>query len=167
MTTRDLPCETLGVVRGVLGEYLSRHPCLCGWPQFRFWAGKEQGPGWMDEIQNSLVACALGLRLFRREPPALPSYLQEDDAVCTVCGTRWRHFRYEWRMLAFQERLIPDGTASTVLQGFDHRLTGEWIFATAGYGPPVGDPVLAIRDWESFMLGRPFHTMPRAPEDIR
>ncbi|MDM7991859.1 MAG: hypothetical protein QUS11_00930 [Candidatus Fermentibacter sp.] len=153
-------------MREVLGEYLSGHPCLCGWPQFRFWAGKEHGPGWMDEIQNRLVADALDLPLFRREPPAAPSYMQGDDAVCTACGTRWRHFEFEWRMQAFQQRLIAPGTLPSECAAFDPKLTGEWIFATAGCGPQAGDPVLALGEWVSFMLGRPFRAVPRPPGAI-
>lgn len=163
MTSRDLPAETRKAVREVLGEYLSVHPCLCGWPQFRFWAGKEHGHGWMDEIQNSLVVAALDLPLFRLVRPAAPSYMQEDDAVCTVCGTRWSHTAFEWRMLAFQHRLVAAGAPSPGTGGFDPGLTSEWIFATSGHGPPAGDPVLALREWVSFMLGRPFDAVPRPP----
>ena len=167
MTSRKLLFETQAAVREVLGEYLSEHPCPCGWPQFRFWAGKEHGPGWMDEIQNCLVREALELPLFRREPPAAPSYMQGNDAVCTVCGTRWQHFEFEWRMLAFQQRLIAPGATPVGCMAFDPKLTGEWIFATVGFGAPAGGPVLTLGEWVSFMLGRPFRAVPRPPGPIQ
>ena len=53
-------------VEYVLGKYYRDKGCPCGIKQFVYWAGKQQGPGWQDNIQNQLVVSALELACFER-----------------------------------------------------------------------------------------------------
>lgn len=146
-------------VESVLGWYLSSGRCLCRWPQFVFWAGKEQGPGWQDSIQNDLVDAALRLPLFVSSKPAVPEYWLQDDVHCTACGSGWKHFSEEWRMLAYHERLVlldPKTPMPAEYAG----LIGESIAATVGHEPADGRATLSLESWEEFMRGEPFLTEP-------
>ena len=147
------------VISDVLHQYVSLNGCPCSWPQFVFWAGKDQGPGWQDNTQNSLVKSALKLACFAKSPPKNPQYALEADVTCTSCGAQWKHFSVEWRMLAFQERLVrTDGhdADSSMYQG----IIGEGVFATAGHEPEEGTRVLSLDGWVLFMKNAPFSTQP-------
>lgn len=162
--SRDLARERREAAVLVLSEYLRSHSCICTWPQFGFWAGKEQGPGWQDNLQNDLVEAALDLPFMRREPPSVPEYWLESEVVCGNCCSRWKHFRVEWRMLAFQDRLVPYGSSGPgPSSGYGH-LTGDSICATLGHEPEAGRPILSTGEWMNFMLGRPFRTEPYVPD---
>jgi len=94
------------VIADVLDKYLQAHACLCAWPQFEYWVGKNRPPRSQDTIQNDLVETALNLPIYTRKPPATPAYFLEADIHCTVCGTIWQHFSEEWHMLAFHETML-------------------------------------------------------------
>ncbi len=137
-------------VKLVLDEYCSLDGCPCGFKKFVFWAGKKQGPGWMDNIQNQLVDSARKLDCFSEIEDYEKEYWLEGVYYCKNCGTRWNYFSQEWRMLAFQERLlIIDGDDPNKL--FDE-VIGDEIFATAG-SEPAGRRVLNLEQWIEFMLG--------------
>jgi len=46
-------------VEYVLSEYRSEKGCPCYYEPFLYWAGKQQGPGWQDSVQNQLVESTL------------------------------------------------------------------------------------------------------------
>ena len=144
-------------VKQVLDHYCSEDGCPCGFKKFVFWAGKDQGPGWMDSIQNQLVDSARELDCFSEIEDYQKEYWLEGAYYCKNCGTRWNYFSQEWRMLAFQERLL-------IIGGDDpnklfNEVIGDEIFATAG-SEPAGKKALALDQWIEFMLGRDFRTDP-------
>lgn len=160
---QDLIRERREAVTRVLSEYLHSHACICAWPQFRFWAGKEQGPGWQDNIQNDLVEAVLDLPFIHTEPPSHPEFWLENDASCSVCGARWKHFRVEWRMLAFQDSLVPwDASEAVPAGGYGLLISGS-ICSTVGHEPEEGRQMLTTGEWIEFMLGRPYRTESFAP----
>ena len=133
----------------VLKKYCSQDGCPCGFRKFQYWAGKKQGPGWQDSIQNQLVKSALQLQCFTPLEDFKKAYWLEGAYYCKNCGTRWNYFSQEWRMLAFQERfLIIDGDDPNKL--FDE-VIGDEIFATAG-SEPAGKKALTLEQWVEFML---------------
>ena len=137
----------------VLDEYSSEMGCPCSYRPFVYWAGKKQGPGWQDSIQNQLVRSALELDCFELTDDRNPSYEYKATYVCNNCETVWDYFSYEWRMLAFQERILKSGEADpdSLYEG----LIADSIFATIGY-EPHGRNTLSIDQWVAFMLGRDF-----------
>ena len=133
----------------VLTEYCRQDGCPCGFKKFVYWAGKEQGPGWHDSIQNQLVKSALKLKCFKSVEDFKKQYWLESEYYCKNCGTRWNHFSEEWRMLAFRERLLIIGEENPG-ELFDGVISDE-IFATAG-SEPTGRKTLSISQWVEFML---------------
>ena len=133
----------------VLTEYCSQDVCPCGFNKFQYWAGKKQGPGWQDSIQNQLVESALQLKCFTPLEDFKKAYWLEGAYYCKNCGTKWNHFSEEWRMLAFWERLLIIGEDDTgkLFEG----IIGAEIFATAG-SEPRGRRQLTLEEWEQFML---------------
>jgi hypothetical protein len=138
------------VISGVLGQYVSRNGCPCSWPQFVFWAGKDQGPGWQDNVQNILVKSALTLTCFVKSPPKVPEYALEADVTCTICGAQWKYFSLEWRMLAFQESLVRTDREIADNSQF-LGINSDDVFATAGFEPEEGTRVLSLDEWVQFM----------------
>lgn len=144
----------------VLKEFCSQDGCPCGFKEFVFWAGKNQGPGWMDDIQNQLVDSARKLDCFSEIEDYEKAYWLEGAYYCKNCGTRWNYFSEEWRMLAFRKRfLIIDGDDPNELFP---EIIGAEIFATAG-SEPAGKRSLTLEQWEKFMLGNDFNTKPHPP----
>lgn len=136
-------------VERVLQEYCSMAGCPCGFDRFVYWAGKEQGPGWQDSIQNQLVLSAIQLDCYGRIEEFTREYWLVGEYLCGNCGTRWRHFSEEWRMLAYQERLLKAGgeDPSTMYDG----VISDEIFATAGR-EPSGIRSISLSEWVDFML---------------
>lgn len=133
----------------VLKKYCSQDGCPCGSSKFQYWAGKKQGPGWQDSIQNQLVESALQLKCFTPLEDFKKAYWLEGAYYCKNCGTNWNYFSQEWRMLAFQKRLlIIDEEDPSLL--YDE-LIGDNIFATHGY-EPHDRKSLTMKQWEEFML---------------
>jgi hypothetical protein len=146
------------VVASALHKYVATNLCPCNWPQFEYWVSKPQGPGWQDEIQNTLIESLLELRNFERTQPKVPEFGLVDELHCFSCGVKWKHYSHEWRMLAFQERLIRLDKPSpdvTTFVGF----IGANIFATLGQ-EPIGAPSLTLDQWSKFMEGKTFHAVP-------
>lgn len=137
-------------VERVLRRYVGEHGCPCAWPQFEYWVSKPQGPGWQDSIQNELVRAALDLWFFQARRPGNPRYGLEAIVTCSKCSRTWQHFSEEWRMLAFQHRLLPvhpsPDPASDVI------LVGANVFSTAGQEPTAARS-LTLSEWTIFMLG--------------
>lgn len=136
-------------VARVLDEYLARDGCPCGIKQFVYWAGKKQGPGWQDSIQNQLVRSALKLKCFTAVEDFKKEYWLSGVYYCKNCGTNWKHFSEEWRMLAFRERLLIVGSDDPS-KLFDEVIGAE-IFATFGR-EPSGKKLLSLTRWQGFML---------------
>jgi hypothetical protein len=157
--SRDFVARRRSTVESVLGWYLSSSRCPCSWPQFVFWAGKEQGPGWQDGIQNDLVSAALRLQFFVCTKPSVPEYWLQDDVHCAECGSRWKHFSEEWRMLAFQERLVLLDRKISMPAEYSG-IIGSSIAATVGHEPAEGRAMLSLEGWERFMKGEPYLTEP-------
>lgn len=134
------------VVGDVLATYLASHQCPCRWPQFVYWVGKERPPRSQDSIQNDLVAAALELPFYVREPPAKPEYWLKQLVRCDRCGARWKHFSEEWRMLAFHETLIR-------VAGPDGHLAEELKPARP----------ISLEAWARFMLGESYAIDPYPP----
>lgn len=135
----------------VLRTYCLESGCPCGRNPFVYWTGKDQGPGWQDNIQNSLVKAALSLDCFEQIATDFRTYGYEDSWLCSNCGTLWHHISIEWRMLAFHERLVMNGEPEP-----DHLypdLISDSIAATVGY-QPGGREVLSLDQWAAFMLER-------------
>lgn len=146
------------LVEGVLSEYLSFHECPCRWPQFVSRMGKEQGPGWQDEIQNHLVEAALKLKSYVKVRPADPEFWLEAILHCTKCGSKWKYFSEEWRMSAFRMRLLrTDGDRGDPAGA---GMISSFIFATVGFEPPDDTPMLSLEEWANYMLGRLYRTEP-------
>jgi hypothetical protein len=142
-----------GVVDRVLAALTEGGSCPCASPRFVYWAGKPQGPGWQDNIQNELVTAALRLPFFESSPPASPEYWLESEVRCTRCGAFWKHYCEEWRMMAFQHRLVRTDGFGPGNGGFEG-LIGHDVAATAGYEPK--ELVRLSRDeWAGFMTGGP------------
>ncbi len=157
MTTHDdMPLEAMderrAVVSAVLEEGLSSRGCPCNWPQFEYWAGKTQGPGWQDNIQNCLVELAVRLRCFGLHPPRSPEYWLVEELHCGVCGTVWLHFCEEWRMLAFHERLVRADRRPPYTGTPGAGPIGADIAATAGF-EPAGLVRLTLAEWADYMIG--------------
>ena len=142
------------IVGIVLNQYLEKNACPCNWTQFRYWVSKEQGPGWQDEIQNALVEIALELPIFLSEIPSNPEYGLAAEVCCEHCSTKWKHFKIEWRMLAFKEQLIPSNLHEEEFTNFPDQLVSESIFATAGREPHQSIQRLSISEWIDFMQGK-------------
>ncbi len=133
----------------VLSEYCQEDGCPCGFRKFQYWAGKEQGPGWQDSIQNQLVKSTLKLKCFKAIDDFKKEYWLEGEYYCKNCGTKWKHFSEEWRMLAFRERLLIIGKSNP--EKLFEGIVGAEIFATAG-SEPKGKTLLTLEEWEKFMV---------------
>ncbi len=144
--------EMRAVVRFVLDAYTARHGCPCAEPAFLYWAGKPRSPGWFDTIQGILVEEALALPCFTSLPPSKPEIWLEAEVLCSSCGARWKHFREEWRMLAYADSLIPVGSWHDSGDRIEASVAGPSICATAGYEPGGDVRILSLADWTSFML---------------
>ncbi len=77
----------------VLKEYCSNKGCPCNIKQFVYWAGKQQGPGWQDNIQNQLVKSSLELVCFEQIDDCEKSYGLEGSYICNNCGVKWNYFQ--------------------------------------------------------------------------
>ena len=149
--------NTKNIVENVLSEYCSDEGCPCDYKPFVYWAGKQQGPGWQDNIQNQLVQSTLRLDCFSRINDCEKAYWFEGSYECSNCRTKWNYFSEEWRMLAFHKRLLKIG-------GDDpgklfEELIGNDIFASVGF-EPAGKSTLSLEQWIAFMLGRDYKTEP-------
>ena len=140
-------------VRDVLNNYMEKNKCPCDWPQFRYWVSKKQGPGWQDGIQNDLIQLALELPIFYLISPPKPEYWLEAEVHCDQCNAKWNYYSEEWRMLAFQKRLIRLDKNDDNFADFPELLISESIFATAGREPHPEIPKLSTDEWEKFMGG--------------
>ncbi len=156
---RGLADDMRRTVSSVLSELCGSGGCPCGSARFAFWAGKEQGPGWQDNLQNALVEAALALPFFETKPPAEPEYWLEADVRCGRCGASWRLFSVEWRMMAHQKRLVP-AAGVPVLPDVPEGLMGDCIAATCGHEPSEGRPTISPGDWAVFMRNGPCRTRP-------
>lgn len=150
------------IVKDVLNRHVISFSCPCNWPQFEYWVSKSQGPGWHDGIQNDLVDQARRLTCFQRITPEQAMYGLESQLKCTACGREWRYFSEEWRMLAFQERLVPlePSPAATSFEA----LADSNFFATKGQAP-TNARFLSVTEWAEFMLGEAYTYHPAA--DLR
>lgn len=145
--------EQRKIVKEVLEGHLALFECPCDWPQFVYWVSKEQGPGWQDGIQNDLVEIALELPFYRSDPPSQPEYWLASEVSCEHCGARWKHYSIEWRMLAFQKKLIRTDKDDPGISEFPDLLISTSIFATVGHQPGPEIPRLTIEEWVQFMKG--------------
>jgi len=143
--------NTAGKVEQVLKQYCSDKGCPCNIKQFVYWAGKQQGPGWQDNIQNQLVESSLGLVCFEQIGDCEKSYGLKSSYICNNCGIKWNYFLIEWRMLAFHKRLVKVGADDP--SRLYEELTGNDIYATVGH-EPAGKNALSLEQWVDFMLGR-------------
>ena len=141
------------VVIDVLKNYLEDNDCPCDWPQFKYWVSKQQGPGWQDGIQNDLIEAALELPVFRLVSPPKPEYWLESEVHCDQCGAKWSFFSEEWRMLAFQKRLIPIDKSDEDPEELPDIIVSESIFATVGREPLPEIQRLSTDEWVKFMKG--------------
>lgn len=136
----------------VLAHYVSEHGCPCEVPEFVYWVSKPQGPGWHDDIQNELVRAAYRLPFFRQEGVAMSIPLTDvKPCTCGHCGRQWNYTLFEWRMLAFWERLLPVDGQALPPERFSWSI-GASLFCTGGY-VPQGLPRLSLEEWKAFMLG--------------
>lgn len=137
-------------VAHVLDRYCAEEGCPCGYAPFVYWAGKQQGPGWQDNVQNQLVRSAIQLACFSKVARSEKVYGLAGAYVCDTCGTAWNHFSEEWRMLAFHERLLKIGgdDPSTLYHG----LISDSVAATVGFAP-YERKALSLDAWMAFMLG--------------
>lgn len=149
------------IVSGVLGRYVDAHGCPCAWPQFEYWASKQQGPGWNDSIQNELVENALKLPAFVRRKPEKPDFTLVALVECSECGREWSHHSYEWRMSAFHENLIPQ-TPTHAASRFSGLVDANFC-ATVGH-EPRRYKTLNLAQWAEFMLGEPYDEAASAPK---
>lgn len=148
MTVEDIraACES------VLARYARDHACPCKVPEFVYWVSKPQGPGWMDDIQNELVCATYRLPFFRQEGVAEPVPMTDvRPYTCGRCGRQWPHTQFEWRMLAFWERLLPVDGQVPPPERYSGSI-GASLFGTVGY-EPRGVPQLSLEEWKRFMLG--------------
>jgi len=139
-----------GEVQRVLDHFLKHQGCPCNYERFIYWAGKEQGPGWQDNIQNQLVRSALKLDCLEISEEDFNDWGYQDSYICGNCGSLWRHYSVEWRMLAFHERLLRKGETAPV-NLYKGIITSD-IAATVGH-EPVNRPALDLYEWADFMLG--------------
>ncbi|RKZ08260.1 hypothetical protein DRQ25_09525 [Candidatus Fermentibacteria bacterium] len=144
-------------VEYVLGKYYRDKGCPCGIKQFVYWAGKQQGPGWQDNIQNQLVVSALELACFERIDDCEKSWGLEGSYTCTNCGVKWNYFSLEWRMLAFHRRMVKVG-ADDPGRLYDEMICDD-VAATVGHEPD-GKKALSLEQWVAFMLGRDYTAQP-------
>ncbi len=147
-------------VSDVLQRYIVSHHCPCHWPQFEYWVGKPQGPGWQDEIQNDVIEAAVALPSFVRTPPACPEYGLEEELQCSNCGTKWKHFSEEWRMLAFRHILVRVGPQGSSALAPRCQLIGANVFATLGHEPAATTLSLTLGQWTRFMEGKRYMAVP-------
>jgi hypothetical protein len=145
--------EQRKIVKDVLEGYLEIFDCPCDWPQFIYWVGKEQGPGWQDGIQNDLVEIALELPFYRSDEPSQPEYWLASEVTCERCGARWKCYSVEWRMLAFQNRLVRLDKGDLGLSEFPDLIISNSISATVGHEPGPKIPRLTTEEWVRFMKG--------------
>jgi len=140
-------------VRETVELYLESHDCPCNWPQFVYWCGKEQGPGWQDGIQNDLVTESLKLPCFKNKQEVKTSYGYEEHVACSSCGAKWKYYSEEWRMLAYHESLtrIDQEASHNEIHG---NMVGENIFQTVGFGPNENSKSLSLKEWREFMLNQ-------------
>lgn len=145
--------ETIGkreeAVNKVLRKYLALDGCPCGFKQFVYWAGKTQGPGWQDSIQNQLVDSAIKLKCFSEVKDFEKEYWLSGVFYCKNCGTNWKYFSEEWRMLAFRKRFMIIGGENP--DGLFEGVIGDEIFATYGR-EPSDKKSLTLAEWVKFML---------------
>lgn len=144
-------------VEYVLGKYYKDKGCPCGIRQFVYWAGKQQGPGWQDNVQNQLVVSALELACFERIDDCEKSWGLEGSYTCTNCGVKWNYFSLEWRMLAFHRRMVKVG-ADDPGRLYDEMICDD-VAATVGHEPD-GMKALSLDQWVAFMLGRDYRGKP-------
>ncbi|MBD3278677.1 MAG: hypothetical protein GF388_10280, partial [Candidatus Aegiribacteria sp.] len=76
-------------VEGVLQKYIVASGCPCCYSPFIYWAGKEQGPGWQDNIQNRLVKSALQLDCFEKTEQDVNRYGYQGSYICSRCNSVW------------------------------------------------------------------------------
>ena len=145
--------EQKRIIKKVLEDYLEIFECPCDWQHFIYWVSKEQGPGWQDGIQNDLVDCALELPFYRSNTPSQPEYWLASEVTCERCGTKWKHYSIEWRMLAFQNRLVRLDQDELDFDEFPNLMISESIYATVGHEPDPDIHRLTTSEWVQFMKG--------------
>lgn len=144
-------------VEHVLRVYQETGGCPCDFRPFVYWAGKKQGPGWQDNVQNMLVRRTLELPFFEKTDRQDRKWWYEGSYFCGRCGTMWHHYSEEWRMMAYQERLLRDGEKDP--DGLYDGIIARDVAATAGHGP-LGRNSLSLEQWVEFMFGRSPSTVP-------
>ncbi|OPL18626.1 MAG: hypothetical protein AVO35_04650 [Candidatus Aegiribacteria sp. MLS_C] len=135
----------------VLGRYTAERGCPCDYRQFVYWAGKNQGPGWHDTVQNFLVKATLELDCFEKTDCQSGKWGYEGSWFCRNCGALWSHISLEWRMLAFHERLFRLGEEDPDSL-YDGMISMD-VAATVGH-EPNGLKRLSLEQWVEFMLDR-------------
>lgn len=135
----------------VLDRYAVERGCPCDYRQFIYWAGKKQGPGWQDNLQNCLVRATLDMDCFEKTDIDSREWGYEGSWFCRNCGTLWNHISLEWRMLAFHERLLRLGEEDpdSLYEG----IVAVDVAATVGHEPKDRES-LTLEQWVDFMLGR-------------
>jgi hypothetical protein len=143
-------------VESVLQHYCDDKGCPCDYSSFIYWAGKTQGPSWQDNVQNQLVKSALKLPCFEKtDKMDNKDWGYQGSWFCNNCGTLWDHISIEWRMLAFQERLLRTGEEKP--DSLYPDLTSEDLAATVGHWP-IGLKALSLEQWTEFMMGRGYRS---------
>ncbi len=141
-------------VESVLQYYVDRSGCPCNYRPFIYWAGKTQGPSWQDNVQNQLVKSALELSCFEKtEKKDDRDWGYQGSWFCNNCGTMWDHISIEWRMMAYQDRLLRTGEEKP--DSLYPDLTSEDMAATAGHWP-IGLRALSLYQWVEFMMERDY-----------
>lgn len=136
-------------VEGVLQHYVEHSGCPCSYERFIYWAGKEQGPGWQDNIQNRLVKSALKLECYEKTELEVNEWGYQGSYLCRNCGAMWMRYSMEWRMLAFHEQLLREGGPEP--EELYSGLIGSDVAATVGHEPD-NRPSLSLQEWVNFML---------------
>ena len=138
------------VVDRVIETYLREHKCLCAWPEFEYWAGKNLTPGMNSTypIQHELIKAVCTLLIYRSDENIEHSrfYAYGFQVSCEVCERKWIKAKEEFRMLAEKDRMLPLKDTPGLYEKFKHI-----DFKKCGYNKEKGE-LVSLEQWAEFML---------------
>ncbi|MCB1315470.1 MAG: hypothetical protein KDK27_05910 [Leptospiraceae bacterium] len=128
-------------------------------PRMTCWLSKAHGSGRMDLYQNCLIVALAASSYFEKCPQEqTPVVNMHGTALyrCRRTGQHWLRTSYEFRMLAFQERLerhppIVEVPIMGAPAPENTDLYSADFYATVGFEPP-GSIRISLPEWKEFML---------------
>ena len=150
--------EIMQAARDVL-EFVFEHASPVAFPRMLYWMQKEHNRGSIDLYQNCLIVSLSGSEFFESAEdirgPTIPMHSVRVYR-CLRTAQIWIRTSYEFRMLAFQERLWPRDAPFAGMKTIgaalpDHKPHSKDFYATVGQEPPRAGQ-LSLQEWKEFLM---------------